>query len=195
MSLPTFSSAADTVPTLAMSALPSTCLELDLMVSTAVSTAFAIPFLRIIGFAPAAMFFIPSRMIACASRVAVVVPSPAASLVLVATSLTSCAPMFSKASSSSISFAMVTPSLVMSGAPNFLSRTTFLPFGPSVILTVSASLSIPACRALRASSPYLISLAIANLSFSQNQFESGVMRLRSPECPPDQRGYTPHRRS
>ncbi|MDD4494645.1 MAG: formate--tetrahydrofolate ligase, partial [Eubacteriales bacterium] len=34
-------------------------------------------------------------MIACASSVAVVVPSPATSFVFVATSLTSCAPMFS----------------------------------------------------------------------------------------------------
>ena len=46
------------------------------------------------------------------------------------------APIFSNASSSSTSFAIVTPSFVISGAPYFLSRTTFLPFGPSVILTV-----------------------------------------------------------
>ena len=39
------------------------------------------------GFAPAARFFRPSRIMACASRVAVVVPSPATSLVLVETSL------------------------------------------------------------------------------------------------------------
>ena len=56
-----------------------------------------------------------------------------------ATSLISWAPMFSKGSSSSISFAMVTPSFVMSGEPNFLSKTTFLPFGPSVTFTVSAN--------------------------------------------------------
>lgn len=77
--------------------------------------------------------------VAWARTVAVVVPSPAASLVLVATSFTSCAPMFSNGSASSISFAMVTPSLVMSGAPKDLSRTTFLPFGPNVTLTVSAN--------------------------------------------------------
>ena len=46
---------------------------------------------------------------------------------------------YSKGSSSSISFAIVTPSFVMSGAPYFLSRTTFLPLGPSVTFTVSAS--------------------------------------------------------
>jgi hypothetical protein len=49
--------------------------------------------------------------------VAVVVPSPAASPVFFATSITSFAPMFSKGSSSSTSFATVTPSLVMVGPP------------------------------------------------------------------------------
>ena len=41
------------------------------------------------GLAPAATFFMPSLTMACARTVAVVVPSPAASLVLVATSFTS----------------------------------------------------------------------------------------------------------
>ena len=82
------------------------------------------PRLRAIGLAPAATFLRPSRTIACASSVAVVVPSPATSLVAVATSRTSWAPWFSKTSSTSISRAIVTPSLVIVGAPNFLSRTT-----------------------------------------------------------------------
>src|SRR6266487_5273240 len=64
---------------------------------------------------------------ACASTVAVVVPSPARSEVLVATSFTIWAPMFSISSSSSTSFATVTPSLVTVGLPNFLSMTTFRP--------------------------------------------------------------------
>ena len=59
----------------------------------------------------------PSRTIDWASTVAVVVPSPAMSLVFEATSRTICAPMFSNLSSSSISLATVTPSLVMRGAP------------------------------------------------------------------------------
>ena len=83
---------------------------------------------------------------------AVVVPSPATSLVLVATSLTSWAPMFSNTSSSSTSRAMDTPSLVMVGAPNFFSMTTLRPFGPRVTLTVSASLFTPASRPRRAAS-------------------------------------------
>src|SRR6266566_2534353 len=47
---------------------------------------------------------------------------------------------------------MVTPSLVMVGAPHFLSRTTLRPFGPRVTDTVSASLFTPASSARRASS-------------------------------------------
>src|SRR5690606_5088747 len=48
--------------------------------------------------------------------------------------------------------ALVTPSLVMVGAPHFFSRTTLRPFGPRVTLTVSASLSTPAWSRARASS-------------------------------------------
>ena len=59
-------------------------------------------------------------MMAWASTVAVVVPSPASSLVREATSFTICAPMFSNLSDSSISLATVTPSLVMRGAPKDL---------------------------------------------------------------------------
>jgi len=57
--------------------------------------------------------------------------------------------MFSYGSSRSTSFAIVTPSLVIVGAPHFFSKTTFLPFGPSVTFTTSASLLTPA------SSPFL----------------------------------------
>src|SRR3712207_8955693 len=55
---------------------------------------------------------------------------------------------------------MVTPSLVMVGAPNFLSRTTLRPRGPRVTLTVSASLSTPRSRERRASSLNLMILAM-----------------------------------
>jgi hypothetical protein len=84
--------------------------------------------------------------------VAVVVPSPVRSLVFVATSRTSIAPMFSNGSESSISRAMLTPSLVIVGAPVRRSRTTLRPFGPSVTLTASASASTPDCSRRRASS-------------------------------------------
>jgi hypothetical protein len=90
-------------------------------------------------------------MIAWASTVAVVVPSPASSLVLLATSRTICAPMFSNLSASSISLATATPSLVMRGAPNDLSRTTLRPLGPRVTLTASARMSTPRSKRVRAS--------------------------------------------
>ena len=137
--LPIVSSFADIAATLAISAFPFTFVLLDLIALTATSIALFIPLLITIGFAPAATFLIPSLIIACAKTVAVVVPSPATSFVFIETSLTSCAPMFSKGSSNSTSFAIVTPSFVINGAPYFLSKTTFLPFGPSVTLTVSAN--------------------------------------------------------
>src|SRR5271163_3550668 len=83
----------------------------SMSLTTAV-TAMSMPRLRSIGFMPAATTLSPSFMIEAASTVAVVVPSPARSAVLEATSRTICAPMFSNLSSSSISLATVTPSLV-----------------------------------------------------------------------------------
>ena len=117
-----------------------------------VSTARSMPRLRSIGLAPAATFLAPSRMMAWASTVAVVVPSPAMSEVLLATSRTSRAPRFSTASLRSISLATVTPSLVMVGDPNLRSMTTLRPFGPRVTLTASASWLTPRRSAARACS-------------------------------------------
>ena len=129
-----------------------TLMEFLRIASTSAVAPASRPRFRPIGFAPAATFFRPSCTIACPSTVAVVVPSPAMSFVLEAISFASCAPMFSNASSSSMSFAIVTPSLVIVGAPNFLSRTTLRPFGPSVIFTASASESMPRFSEWRASS-------------------------------------------
>ena len=92
--------------------------------------------------------------------VAVVVPSPAVSLVLDATSLPFELPIFSTGSFSSISLATVTPSLVTCGAPNFLSITTFLPLGPNVAFTALASASTPFLSLSLASTSNIISLAI-----------------------------------
>src|SRR5581483_7846702 len=75
--------------------------------------------------------------------VAVVVPSPATSDVFDATSFTICAPMFSNLSSSSTSFATVTPSLVTFGAPKDFSSTTLRPRGPRVTVTASARMLTP----------------------------------------------------
>jgi hypothetical protein len=70
--------------------------------------------------------------IALARIVAVVVPSPASSLVLLATYLTKDAPMLWYLLENSISLATVTPSFVILGVPKDLSKTTFLPLGPRV---------------------------------------------------------------
>ena len=124
------------------------------------------PFFSPVGLAPAATLRSPSAMRDWASTVAVVVPSPATSLVLVATSLTSWAPMFSNGSSSSTSRAMDTPSLVMVGAPNFFSITTLRPFGPRVTFTVSASLLTPASSPRRAASSNfrILGMTVSNSS-------------------------------
>src|SRR5258708_283286 len=91
--------------------------------------------------------------------VAVVVPSPACSEVFEATSRTIWAPMFSNLFSSSISFATVTPSLVMRGAPNDLSSTTLRPLGPSVTVTALARMSTPCSILSRAFTENLTCLA------------------------------------
>ena len=143
---------AEIVPTCAIIS-PLTGFDIFLISLVARSTALSIPRFKAIGFAPAATVFTPSRKIACASTVAVVVPSPATSEVFEATSFTICAPIFSAGSLRSISFATVTPSLVIVGEPNFLSSTTLRPFGPSVIFTASASWLTPRKIAARESPP------------------------------------------
>ncbi len=169
-SLPTFSMAwaifsptstsplAEMIPTCAISAEPDTSLERLLRFSVTLMTARSMPRFRSIGFIPAATDFMPSVTMACASTVAVVVPSPAESLARLATSRSICAPMFSNLSLSSISLATVTPSLVMRGAPKLLSMTTLRPLGPSVTLTALARMSTPRRMPSRASRPNLTSL-------------------------------------
>src|SRR6201991_869280 len=150
---------AEMVPTWAISSLEVTFFEFFSRSATTASTARSIPRLRSIGFMPAATALAPSLTMAWASTVAVVVPSPAASADFEATSRTIWAPMFSNLSSSSISLATVTPSLVMRGAPNDLSSTTLRPLGPRVTLTALARMSTPRSILSRASTPNLTSLA------------------------------------
>src|SRR6204780_1280839 len=113
----------------------------------------------LIRLAPAVTNPLPSELFASARTVAVVVPSPAASLVLLATSRTIWAPIFSYGSSSSISLATVTPSLVTVGEPNFLSMTTLRPLGPRVATTALESLATPRKIACRACSSNMICFA------------------------------------
>src|SRR4030095_15890423 len=115
---------------------------------------------------------------ACASTVAVVVPSPAMSEVLEATSRTICAPMFSRPSCNSISFATVTPSLVMVGAPNLLSITTLRPLGPSVTLTASANMLTPRRIACRDCSPCTICFAMIGISYRNMSLAASLQNFR-----------------
>src|ERR1700746_944661 len=135
------------------------------------------PRLRSIGVRPAATALVPSSATSAASTVAVVVPSPASREVLDATSLTSCTPMFSNLSSSWISPATVTPSLVMRG-PKDLSSATLRPLGPSVTLTAAAKVSMPRNIFSRASPENLKSMALtASLPRIRyhHQYRSGII--------------------
>src|ERR687895_1017257 len=151
------------VPTWAISLGSLVGLERPFSSAVTASTALSIPRLRVIGSWPAATSLTPSANIWRARTVAVVVPSPATSEVLLATSLTIWAPMFSNLSSNSTSLATVTPSLVTLGAPKDLSNTTFLPLGPSVTVTASASILTPLSIASRASRLNLTVLAAIKL--------------------------------
>src|SRR6516164_918908 len=165
---------AEMVPTCAISSLVETFFERFWMSLTTASTAKSMPRFRSIGFMPAATALTPSRTMAWARMVAVVVPSPATVLVLLATSRTICAPMFSNLSESSISFATVTPSLVIRGAPKLLSRTTLRPFGPKVTLTASVRVSMPCSMRSRASVPSRISLAAMIIVLSAGLYSGGA---------------------
>src|SRR5262249_37606078 len=170
---------AEMVPTWAISSFEVTFLVFFLRSSMMASTARSMPRLRSIGFMPAATALEPSLTIEAASTVAVVVPSPAMSEVLGATSRTIWAPMFSNLSSSSISLATVTPSLVMRGAPKLLSSTTLRPFGPSVTFTALARMSTPRNILSRASTENLTSLAaILNYSVADLSTRIEVMCSR-----------------
>src|SRR6202043_3612951 len=106
-------------------------------------TASSSPSTSSTGLAPAVRHLKPSCTSTSARTVAVVVPSPATSLVCFETSRSTCAPIFSNGHSSSISLAMMTPSREMIGVPIGRSMIAFMPFGPSVPRTALASLATP----------------------------------------------------
>ena len=157
---PISGSAAEIEATCAISSFPPIDFEKLAIKSVTALAASSIPLFTSIGLTPDETVFIPSLTIDWANTVAVVVPSPATSFVLDATSFASWAPIFSYGSSKSTSLAIVTPSLVIVGAPHFFSKTTFLPLGPSVTLTTSANLLTPA------SSPFLASSLNTNVFFA-----------------------------
>src|ERR1700732_3686106 len=150
---------AESVATWACSSFEVTFFELVLRSATTASTARSMPRFRSIGLRPAATALVPSLTIEAARMTAVVVPSPAASFCLDATSRISWQPRFSNLSASSISLATATPSLVMRGAPKDFSMTTLRPLGPRVILTALAMISTPRNMRSRASEEKRTSLA------------------------------------
>mmetsp|Transcript_55376 Transcript_55376/g.140012 ORF Transcript_55376/g.140012 Transcript_55376/m.140012 type:complete len:225 (+) Transcript_55376:1053-1727(+) len=168
-SLPTRSKALATNPPINVSPLAeivATCLissglAMGLAIfsssSSTVFTAMSMPLFKSMGFMPATTALVPSRKIARARTVEVVVPSPATSLVFEATCLISDAPTLAAFDLNSMALATVTPSLVTFGAPKLCSMTTLRPFGPSVTATASASLFAPPNIADRAAAPCLIS--------------------------------------
>ena len=137
----------------------STGTALSLRDSTTASIAWSNPALSSTGLDPDSMFLRPWWQRLCAKIDAVEVPSPALSCVLLATSWISLAPMFANGSPSSMSLAMVTPSLIIEGLPHDFSNTTVLAAGPRVTLTALATVSIPSSSLSLASSPYTIFLA------------------------------------
>src|SRR3954468_23544447 len=75
---------------------------------------------------------------------------------------------------------MVTPSLVMVGAPHFLSITTLRPLGPSVTFTTSARASTPRCSASRASvsNDRIFDMALSSEFLWLSRRRPGADRLR-----------------
>ncbi len=144
---------AEIAPTCAISLRVAQGFAMRFSSSTTASTAWSTPRFRSIGFMPAATYFMPSVTMPAASSVAVVVPSPAISAVLEATSRTICAPMFSNGSASSISLATITPELMTVGAPQDFSSTTVRALGPRVTRTASARMFMPFTRRAWADSP------------------------------------------
>src|SRR5690242_18676757 len=85
--------------------------------------------------------------------------------------------MFSKWSSSSISLATVTPSLVIVGAPHDFSITTLRPRGPSVTFTALASASSPAPMCARALLLNRMSFAVIGHPLPGRRGADGPSRL------------------
>ena len=127
--LPTFSSKsakrspmcssplAEIVATLFIWLFSFTGIDIFFSSFTTAYTARSIPFFISVKFTPTSTFFNASLKMARASTVAVVVPSPASSFVLLATDFTKLAPMFANLSDSSMALATVTPSLVILTEP------------------------------------------------------------------------------
>mmetsp|Transcript_15912 Transcript_15912/g.40427 ORF Transcript_15912/g.40427 Transcript_15912/m.40427 type:complete len:248 (-) Transcript_15912:145-888(-) len=138
----------------------------------------SMPRLTATGLAPLVTTWMPYLMISAASTHAVVVPSPAASLVRPATSLMSWAPAFSTGSCSSMARAMDTPSLITCGTPKSCCSTTLRPRGPRVTPTARASLLMPRCILARESASKAMSLASARAAIRWARSGRALARRR-----------------
>ncbi len=114
---PTSTLPLDILATWAISLFESISLLIANNLSEINLLAFSIPERIKTGLTPLSTASKPFFIIELANTIAVVVPSPALSLVFEATSINNLAPIFALASSSSISLAIVTPSFVINGAP------------------------------------------------------------------------------
>ena len=150
---PSSTLSAEIVATCLISSSEVIWVAIPLRASTTSAAACSIPVRTAIELIPIVVCLRPSLKSAWVSTVAVVVPSPATSLVFCATSLMISAPMFSNLSLRKISLAIETPSLVIVGPENPLSRITLRPRGPSVTFTAFATVSTPFCSFFLSSSP------------------------------------------
>jgi len=108
---------AEMVATLFIWALSLTGMEMFFSSEIMLWTARSIPFFISVRLTPTSTFLRAYLKMALARPVAVVVPSPAESLVLLATDLTKLAPMLVNLSENSMALATVTPSLVILTEP------------------------------------------------------------------------------
>src|SRR5262252_1963445 len=95
--------------------------------------------------------------------------------------------MFSNLSSSSISLATVTPSLVTRGAPKDFSSTTLRPLGPSVTRTALERMSIPRSILSRASPENFTSFAA--ICFLLRIYLSGLLSQFRSTCARSSGGF------
>ena len=165
-SRPSAGSVAAMVATASSWAWPESGLAERRSASAITPAARSMPATRSTGLVSESSTFSPSWISALARTVAVVVPSPATSLVCLETSRTTWAPMFSNRHGNSTSSAMLTPSRETIGVPIGRSMIAFMPLGPSVPCTASVSLATPRPRAARASARWSIIFGMSRVLLS-----------------------------
>ncbi len=139
-------------------------------------TAFSMPIRRLMEDAPATMFLWASDAMAYPRTVAVVVPSPAWSLVLLAASFNNSQPIDSNRSFKTVSRLTPTPSWITIGGPYSLQIATLVARGPRVEPTASVRVFAPRRTASRASISNLNSLAISVVLYDDVlEMDGGVL--------------------